>query len=318
MKGRIRQTVALLSAQVRRRPRVVVIAVALVVAAGVGIALSLYQWAQTEPLMRQADALPVGEARVARQREILQFQADNLAKIWTTIVQAIGAVVLAVGGYFTWRNLGVANEAQITNRFTQAISQLGAELKDGQPNLEVRLGGIYALECIARDSPRDHWTIIEVLTAYVRQNARWTNPTPQDGVVSSPEDLGEPQQVLTEPPQLRTDIQAILTVIGRRKLPKGRPEFAIIQLRRTNLHGASLSNAHFERAEFESTNLEQADLRQAHLQGADMEKANLKKADLMGAHLEPAIWKFDLRRIRRMRTSALPHVRSSFGRVRAP
>ncbi len=38
-------------------------------------------------------------------------------------------------------------------------------------NLEVRLGGIYALERIARDSPKDHWTIMEVLTAYVRENS---------------------------------------------------------------------------------------------------------------------------------------------------
>jgi hypothetical protein len=37
--------------------------------------------------------------------------------------------------------------------------------------LEVRLGGIYALERIARDSPTDHWTIIEVLSTYVRENS---------------------------------------------------------------------------------------------------------------------------------------------------
>src|SRR5207248_11751254 len=81
-------------------------------------------------------------------------------------------------GVIAWRNLratqaklDVDREAQITNRFTQAIGQLGAELKDGKPDLEVRLGGIYALERIARDSSRDHWTIMEVLTAYVRQNA---------------------------------------------------------------------------------------------------------------------------------------------------
>src|SRR5712691_8827678 len=80
----------------------------------------------------------------------------------------------------TQDKLEVDREAQITNRFTQAIGQLGAELKDGRPNLEVRLGGIYALERIARDSPRDHWTIMEILTAYVRQNAPWTSPSTPD------------------------------------------------------------------------------------------------------------------------------------------
>jgi hypothetical protein len=103
--------------------------------------------------------------RVLAENDLLQYRTDNQVKIWTGIVQALGAGVLAIGAYFTWRNLRVASEAQISNRFTQAIGQVGAELKDGQPNLEVRLGGIYALERIARDSPRDHWSIIEVLTA---------------------------------------------------------------------------------------------------------------------------------------------------------
>ena len=59
----------------------------------------------------------------------------------------------------------VSQEGQITDRFTRAIEQLGAE------QLQVRLGGIYALERIARDSPGDHWPIMEVLTAFVRENA---------------------------------------------------------------------------------------------------------------------------------------------------
>lgn len=37
----------------------------------------------------------------------------------------------------------------------------------------MKLGGIYALERIARDSPNDHPQVVEVLTAYVRQHATW-------------------------------------------------------------------------------------------------------------------------------------------------
>ncbi|MEM7178897.1 MAG: hypothetical protein AAF503_14460 [Pseudomonadota bacterium] len=39
------------------------------------------------------------------------------------------------------------------------------------PNLEVRLGGIYALERIAQDSLRDHIQVMEILCAYIRNNA---------------------------------------------------------------------------------------------------------------------------------------------------
>ena len=61
-------------------------------------------------------------------------------------------------------------QGHITDRYTKAIEQLG-KLDGDKPNIEIRLGAIYALERIARDSPRDHWTIMEVLTAYVRQNS---------------------------------------------------------------------------------------------------------------------------------------------------
>ncbi len=49
----------------------------------------------------------------------------------------------------------------------------GAVDANGKPkiNLEVRLGGIYALERIAHDSPKNQSTIMEVLTAYVRENS---------------------------------------------------------------------------------------------------------------------------------------------------
>ena len=47
----------------------------------------------------------------------------------------------------------IAQEGQITERFTRAVEHLGSD------NLEIRLGGIYALERIARDSVRDHWPV---------------------------------------------------------------------------------------------------------------------------------------------------------------
>jgi hypothetical protein len=79
----------------------------------------------------------------------------------------------------------VAQDGLYTSLFTKAVEQLGAtrESKTSQkapggqkieittttePNLEVRLGAIYALERIAQDSLRDYWSIFEVLCAYVR------------------------------------------------------------------------------------------------------------------------------------------------------
>jgi len=114
----------------------------------IGLALSIYQAATIAPLIVQDSALEPGETRIERERELLQLQSDNLSKIWTIVAQVLAGVVLAVGAVATWRNLQVAQdnlrltqdrldvdrEAQITNRFTQAIGHLGAVLNNGQPN----------------------------------------------------------------------------------------------------------------------------------------------------------------------------------------
>ena len=48
----------------------------------------------------------------------------------------------------------------------KAVEQLGSD------KLEVRLGGIYSLERISKESPDDYWTVMENLTAFVRERSR--------------------------------------------------------------------------------------------------------------------------------------------------
>lgn len=74
-------------------------------------------------------------------------------------------------------------EGQITDRYTAAVQGLGSS------SLDVRLGGIYALQRIMEDSPRDHPTILNVLTAYVRVHSRkqpgTANPPALEDVVAA-------------------------------------------------------------------------------------------------------------------------------------
>jgi hypothetical protein len=276
----------------------------------IGVALSLYAMSQSSLLMAEANNLPLDEKRVAAQQAVLQFQSDSLARIWTTIVQGIVAIVLAIGGYFTWRNLRITQqtlkatqdklevdrEAQITNRFTQAIGQLGAELKDGKPNLEVRLGGIYALEKVAQDAPDNyHWTIMEILTAYVRQNARWGESSSADTLLSfseASESKALPAQRHAKelPASLRTDLQACMTVIGRRTPsadPGGRTR---LDLHESDLRGAELWRAYLKYADFSGAHLTKADFSAADLSGADFTNADLTGAIFWHANLRAAIF----------------------------
>src|ERR671925_681503 len=71
---------------------------------------------------------------------------------------AAGALVFAA------LNFKLSREGQVTDRYTKAIEQLD------HGKLDVRIGGIYTLEPIARDSAKDHPTVMEVLTAFIRDH----------------------------------------------------------------------------------------------------------------------------------------------------
>jgi hypothetical protein len=196
------------------------------------------------------------------------------------LAQILAGTALLSGLYFTWRTLQVNREGQITERFTRAIDQLGATDDEGNKLFEIRLGGIYALERIARESEEDHWPIMEVLTAYVRTHAPRKHEKDDEHAYPEP------------------DIQAIMTVIRRRfrHFHNGEPEF--IDLHETDLQGANLYKAHLYGADLHGVNLSAAnlsaanlagvDLSGAHLEGANLWEAVLYGANLAGAHLEGA------------------------------
>jgi hypothetical protein len=83
------------------------------------------------------------------------------------LLQALGGLVLIAGAYFTGRTFALNREGQITERYTRAVEQLANDDK-----LDVRIGGIYALERIARDSATHYEPVVEVLTAFLREQAR--------------------------------------------------------------------------------------------------------------------------------------------------
>ena len=198
-----------------------------------------------------------------------------------TFVQVVGGVFVVLALYLTYRRTKVTEQGHITDRYTRAIEQLGAtkEVKgETKPNVEVRLGAIYALERIALDSPRDHWTIMEVLTAYVRENAPAPRTIPTDE---------ENREAVAKGPA--TEIQAILTVLGRRRRDRRRERVGqLLDLGKSDLRGASLVKAHMEGANFGRAHVVGGDFSRVHAEGATFVLAYLEGVDLFGAHLEGA------------------------------
>src|SRR5215208_2715109 len=220
-----------------------------------------------------------------------------------TWAQIIGGFGLLLGLYFTWRRVEISQDQQVTERFTRAIDQLGAtDDTTNKPRLEVRLGGIYALERIAWDSPRrDYSTVMEVLTAYVRENSPQA-PGPSNGSsdaaststeASAEADEGAKQPSPREPLRPTADIQAILDVLSRAQTRVPEEYRTRLDLHKANLQGANLLEANLQEANLSIANLQGALLQEANLQGAfllgaDLRGANLEYAYLLGANLRGA------------------------------
>ncbi len=168
------------------------------------------------------------------------------------------------------KNAEAAHDKQITERFTKAIELISSK------EVTTRIGGIYALERIANNSKDDHWTILEVLTTFVREQT------------SLKAQLEEKKIEGKEPPRkLRVDIQAALIVIGRRDLKKD-PDGQRLDLRNSNIGGANLIACNLQRALLDGANLQEANLTAAHLEEAKLRKANLQKAELLKAKMHKA------------------------------
>lgn len=195
---------------------------------------------------------------------------------------AAGALVFTARNFtLSRRTVELTEQGQVTDRYTRAIEQLGSG------KLDVRIGAIYALERIAYDSRRDYSTVMEVLTAFIREHSREQRPLPEP-------DTGFPENVL------RPDVQAAVTVIARADNghDKGQINLAGVNLagadllganlQGVNLAGADLSGAKLANARLPGIDFTGTDLRGAVLTDADLTGADFTDADLAGAELARA------------------------------
>lgn len=208
-----------------------------------------------------------------------RIEAENTIRIG--MFQAIGAIALAGGLYFTWRNLKVTEDKQVAERFAKAIELLGNE------NIHIRLGAIYALERIANDSDKDYWQVIEVLTAYIRERSPWSSQlAKRHRIKCQSQQIDEDREIS---PPLPTDIQAVLTVLGRRRYTFKDGESLPLNLQDSDLRNANLNTSQkFQGANFTNANLQDADLENGNFQEAQFTNANLSRVWLRNANLQSA------------------------------
>lgn len=237
--------------------RILIAAVTLCLVIGVVVALAV----KLPGLEHDIHALPQKD-QIAAQNALLQ-----------TMLQFAGGAVVLTGLYFTSRTLYVSQQGQITGRFNDAIEHLGAA------SMAVRLGGIYALARIAADSARDAATIVEILSAYLRDA---TAPPPAGPVQGAS--------------RLEADVQAVLILLATAEWARS----AVIDLRgcrfaglttdRMDLRGALLDEAAFYECRmpgsvFDGASLVATDFSEAYLRECSFRGCDAKVAKFTGAHL---------------------------------
>lgn len=182
--------------------------------------------------------------KVLEMRHLALTPKDRLdaeATLRLSLIQLVGGLVVFVGLYFTARTVRLTGEGQTNDRFAKAIEQLGNH------NLDVRIGAIYALERLARDSRVDGATIIEVLTAFVREHTR-------DG----------PQRPCSAP--VSADVQAAISVLARRRHVND-------ETTRLDFYFSGLTDANFRHGDFRGAMFYYSILDHASFAGANVDGA---------------------------------------------
>lgn len=198
-----------------------------------------------------------------------------------TLLATVGGLALLAGAGFTARTYYLTRRGQLTDRYTKAITQLASD------KITERLGGIYALEHLMAESERDHGTVVDVLPAFVRERTS----AGQGMFPQQPEHIHQGPRPAYR--TLATDVQAALTVLGRR--PQRR-EAHPLNLRIADLCGADLAGLRLDHADLwgaklrdvimHRVRLEDANLCWTQIQDSRMGGARLHGAHLIGAQLQ--------------------------------
>jgi uncharacterized protein YjbI with pentapeptide repeats len=249
--------------------------IAIVVLALVSLAaiVAVIWWLWWRLPQRQVAKLTLWETKARADTE------DNFRK---TAGQALGGAAVLIGAVVAYLQFTQQQQAShdllISNQVSKGFEQLASD------KITERLGGIYALEGVMNTSDQYHKPVLEALCAFVRESTtRQKGPLTVllEALFAAPRE-GTAEQAEKKPPN---DIQAALTVIGRRKAGPGGVNLAGAHIPHADLNGADLSRADLNGADLSDAFLHDANLSGAGLSGADLSGAWLRGADLSGAFL---------------------------------
>jgi uncharacterized protein YjbI with pentapeptide repeats len=290
------------------------------------VGLVLFIWRYPKKQMKKIEDIKPEE----------RWKAEN--EFRKTIIQIVGGLIVIAGLFFAWEELSQSREllkqsheeflqsqenmkaGQISSRFSQAITLLSQE---GATN---RIGAIYALEQIAKESHNYLQTVLDILTSFVKNSEYFDQPVKEKEDKKSiavklevelkkiDEDLawrsqkkrGEISKIFNKI-KILSEVQVALSVIGR--IRKEVIEMSYQNIVEENESGEkigddqrildgieekiaryriNLSESILIQADFSKADLRGAELSMADLRGVSFYGAILKRANFQGAKLQYA------------------------------
>jgi hypothetical protein len=261
---------------------------------------------------------------------------EAIRNIGLFIAAVIGVPFIAWRSWTAKRQADITEQGHITDRINKAVQGIGAEKTvrrqrtnrrgsllfeddaEGKPNfkkpvfdeltvpnLEVRIGSIYALERVGNDSEPDRAHIFEILSAYLSNNFDAQEPFPYPPLERFSTDEHDPNldvrfrgqsdglgrdwaNKLRRPrPDTLAAVSVILRCIkkfGTNEKEGGTPALTFVgaNLQRVDFLGANLAGARFEGCQFDGANLEKSDLSNAEFLNCSLIGASINGAVLSG------------------------------------
>ena len=237
---------------------------------------------------------------------------ESIQVVGFAIAAAIAIWMAVWRGVLATRQANTSHYTLLNERYQDGAEMLGSKL------ISVRLGGVYALEQLAREHPQQHHlAVMRLFSAFIRHPPPYTEQ-PVQGQQPTSTQRDDIRAILTailwrnnlcslleyqeyRQRRYRMDLSgAVLTSAdlteGSKHLDRVILDRAI--LRYANLVGVQLNHASFQnaklnwvfavRTEFADADLLSANLENATLRGADLRRAVLRYADLSGADLSGA------------------------------
>ncbi len=184
----------------------------------------------------------------------------------------------------------IIEQGRITESIGQAITQIGA-FNDDKPNIEVRLGGLYSLQRIMQDSPRDTLSIAKIIFAYVRENLKRDKDKRDELKKHNKKNFLRPEE---KPFPLPEDIVSALNIISQFKKDRRKqsgvsstdeiPDFTYADFTNYSIRDIDFSYISFYHADFSGSNLVNVNFSNAMLFNVNFSDTQLSVINFSDAH----------------------------------